>query len=49
MVRGIINDLLSINYGSGTDRDTKKAWPLQMALSICFTCNEVSLPILNNF
>ena len=38
-----------ISYGSGTGRDTKKAWSLQMALSICFTCNEVSLPIFNSF
>ena len=35
MVRQIINDdLLSINYNSGTDKDTKKAQPLQIALSI---------------
>ena len=37
MVRQKIYDLLSINYSNGTDRDTKKAGPLQIALSVSST------------
>ena len=34
VVKWILSDSLSINCNSGTDRDTKKARPLQIALSM---------------